>query len=164
MILKKFLIVIAVISIFNFSDATFNFDENIFSQMKVYAATNQELAKQKYNEGNDLATKGNYQAAILKYTEAIKLMPNDPINYFMRGGIYFNFKNYKQAITDFNKFIELEQNFESAYLLRGHSYFNLNNYSQAIADYNKAIKLNPSATEAYFYRGKSYFYRKSPQI
>lgn len=64
--IKKFLIALAVTSIFNFSNATVNFGENFPSEMKVYAATNQELAKQKIEEGVQLSRQRNHQAAILK--------------------------------------------------------------------------------------------------
>ena len=117
---------------------------------------NEILVQQKNDEGNEFAYQKNYQSAISKYNEAIKLNPNYAETYFNRGVVYDELKNYQQAIFDYTKAIELNQNDTDAYNNRGTIYYVLGNYEQAISDYNQAIKLNPNYEFAYNNRGVIY--------
>ncbi|MBR5914595.1 MAG: hypothetical protein IKZ58_09595, partial [Selenomonadaceae bacterium] len=59
---KKFLVVMAAMSIFNLSNV--NFDENINFTSKVYAASNSELAEQKVDEGLQLYNQRDYEGSV----------------------------------------------------------------------------------------------------
>jgi len=114
------------------------------------------LAAQKLEEGNKLFDKKNYQVAISRYNEAIKLNPNFFEAYYNRGVVYGISQNYIQAISDYTQAIKINPSFEVAYNNRGAAYKDLKNYSQAISDYTQAIKLNPNYANAYYNRGIAY--------
>lgn len=151
---KKFLIALAFMSGFIFSPTTF--DENFSPEIKVYAATNEELAQQKIKEGDQFLDNKNYQGAISKFKEAIKLNPNDSSSYNFRGIAYLALNDFDNAIKDFSKAIKIDPNYSPAYLARGQAYFYSEKYNNAISDYTSYIKLNPKNSDAYFFRGKSY--------
>ena len=119
---------------------------------------NKILAQQKLEEGMELSNQNDYQAAISKYNEAIKLNPNDAYAYTIRGLVYAkDLKNYVQALADFNKAIELNPNLAETYACRGFTYLTaLKNYTKSIADFSKAVELEPNYANHYFARGMSY--------
>ena len=114
------------------------------------------LANQLFEEGNKLYYAKNYQGAIQKYKDVIKLNPKDDMAYGNQALAYSELQNYNEALVNFNKAIELNPNNNYAYNNRGTIYNKLKNYQQAIADYNKAIELNSKYTEAYNNRGNAY--------
>ena len=136
-------------------------------------------AEEKLIEGNKCAYQKNYQGAILKYNEAIRINPNT--NYAQNNleSIYSDRKNIEQIIEDLDKTIKLNPRSSEAYYKRGvayyyvgetyshsvlgYKYFNPQNYKQdkkyykkAIKDYNKVIQINPNFTEVYNKRGRYY--------
>jgi len=125
-------------------------------QSEVQKINNEVLVQQKNDEGVELYYKKDYQGAISKYNEAIKLNPNLDLAYYNRGLAYTNLKNYSQAISDYTQAIKLNPNYNATYNNRGVAYYDLQNYSQAILDYNKTIKINPNYTDAYNDRGTAY--------
>lgn len=159
MIGKKFLIAIAAMSVLNFSNV--NFDENFDSVSKVYAAdlSNIDIAEQKNVEGLQLYRQKNYEGAIAKFTEAIKLNPNFASPYSNRGAAYCEIGNYAQAWEDCTKALSFNLDYVDveAYSTRGAANFGLGNYSQAIEDCTKSIQLNPKYVYSYYNRGISYY-------
>ena len=118
---------------------------------------NEILSEQKLREGNLLDDQKNYQGAISKYNEAIKLNPNFAMAYNNLGYSYtMRLKNYESALEYLNKAIQLDSNLAMAYNNRGITYRKLKNYTQEISDFNQAIKLNPNYDLAYNNRGNVY--------
>lgn len=62
-----------------------------------------------YNLGNTNYTQGNYQEAIIDYTQAIKVNYNDADAYFQRGNVYYHQGNKQKANEDFQKAADLYQ-------------------------------------------------------
>ncbi len=125
-------------------------------QSEVQKIDSKILAEQKFNEGNELYYQKNYQGAISKYNDAIKLNPNYADAYNNRGAAYDELKNYQQAISDYNQSIKLNPNNATAYFNRGLTYANLQNYQQAISDWTQSIKINKNYVNAYYSRGIAY--------
>ena len=121
---------------------------------------NETLALEIAIEGEKLIEKNNYQDAILKYDQAIKLNPNLAGAYHNRGYIYSDLKIYDKALENYNKAIQLEPNVALSYSSRGTIYSKVKMYDKAISDYSKAIQLNPNFAMAYYNRGLSYLYLK----
>lgn len=108
MFVKKFLSVFAITFIFMFAPTNCNSYENFSSALnKVYAATNAQLAKQKLDEGNKLVNEEDFQGAISKYTEAIKINPNYNVAYHNRATVYNELKIYNKAIDNYAKIITI---------------------------------------------------------
>jgi tetratricopeptide (TPR) repeat protein len=120
----------------------------------------------------------DYKSAIVNYSKAIELFPQNiaktfiaPV-YYYRGNAKLKLNDYKGAIADYSKAIELDpQNTAtisyrsgvktilnaSVYSSRGDAEFNLKDYHSVIADYTNAIELDPKNASYYFQRGQAYF-------
>jgi tetratricopeptide (TPR) repeat protein len=58
---------------------------------------------------------GELDQAVIDYTEAIKLSPDNAIYIFNRGYVYFLQKKYDLALSDYNKALDLNPKFVMAY-------------------------------------------------
>ena len=99
--------------------------------------------------------KGDYDRAIVDFTEAIEPNPNH-YTYYNRGVAYLKKGDYNRAIEDFTEAIELNPDDAEAYNNRGLAYNNEDDYGRAIEDFTKAIQLNPNYSIAYNNRGLAY--------
>ena len=99
------------------------------------------LAAQRLEEGNKLYDNGDYNGAIIKYTEAIELNPDYAGAYYNRGSAYSRMQNYTAEIADYTKAIELNPNYADAYNNRGLCYQAMGNNARAQADFTKAKQL-----------------------
>jgi tetratricopeptide (TPR) repeat protein len=134
------------------------------------------------------ATRGNYELAIMDFSDAIKLEPNLAAAYMLRGRALYasvskvykqeeNFSGvdvistdgkasadqirvFDQAIADFTQALRLDPDNANAYNERGSAYAAKGDYDQALADYNQAIRLDPNDTHAYNNRGLAYAKKK----
>lgn len=83
-----------------------------------------------------------YEKAILNFTKAIKIDPNNEEAYAYRGRAFYEIDSLSQSKADFDKAIKLNSDFEYAYtnraLLR---YTKLNDQKGGCEDLNKAAKL-----------------------
>jgi len=100
--------------------------------------------------------KGDYDRAILDYTQAIALDPNYAVAYTNRGLAYTSNGNGKHAIMDYTQAITLDPRYAQAYTNRGVAYHAVGDYDRAISDYTQAIVLNPRYVKAYIDRGLAY--------
>ena len=113
-------------------------------------------------EGDDYVTKNELSYAILDYTNAIELDPDNAQVYYKRGMAYSRLGYCSLGIKDFSMAIKLNPKYAEAYFQRGEIYHfpssqkNLRNSDLAIKDYSKAIELKPSLAQAYFFRGSEY--------
>ena len=114
-------------------------------------------ADEAYNRATEDLKNGNYNAVIADYSEVIRLKPNDPIGYWLRGKDYWYLDQNEKAINDYNEAIRLDPNSPGAYSDRGKAYRDLDQYDKAISDYNQAIRLKPDFAEAYLNRGDAYY-------
>ena len=79
---------------------------------------NKEETADDYKEKGNLCIKdANYAEAILHYTQAIKLSPNDPILYSNRSLAFLKFKQYYYAYEDAEKSIQLKPDWAKVYRL-----------------------------------------------
>ncbi|MDR1325554.1 MAG: tetratricopeptide repeat protein, partial [Treponema sp.] len=109
------------------------------------------------DRGIALASQGEYESAIVDYTQAIRLDPNYALAYYNRGVAYHNKGDYDRAIADYTQAIRLDPNYALAYNSRGNAYYNKEDYDRAIADYTQVIRLDPNYALAYYSRGNAYY-------
>ena len=114
-------------------------------------------AEMYYNRGVAYDNLGQYQPAIMDYSQAIRLKPDYADAYYNRGTLYNEIGRYQQAIDDFNQAIRLKPNDAEAYHNRGFAYDRLDKPLQAIEEYNQAIRLKSDYAAAYMNRGIDYF-------
>lgn len=101
--------------------------------------------------------KGEFDNAIIDYTEAAELDPEYAEAYNYRGFAYLNNGDIDKAIEDYTNVIRLDQGFAEAYKDRATAYLANSNLDDAIEDYTKAIQLDPDDTNIYNYRGLAHF-------
>ena len=96
---------------------------------------------------------GLYDAAIVDYTQAIRLKPDAAVAYNNRGNAKYELKQYFAAISDYDMAIILEPDYAVAYYNRGNAKQSLKQYDAAIVDYDTAIHFKPDHAKAYNNRG-----------
>lgn len=94
-----------------------------------------------YIQGQSQHVKGDSQAAIASFTQAISLNPNYAEAYNSRGLAYFDLGNQQGAIADYNEAIRLNPNFAPAYNNRGNARAANNDKQGAIADLQRAATI-----------------------
>jgi tetratricopeptide (TPR) repeat protein len=99
------------------------------------------------------------QGALVDFSQAINLNPNNDITYIFRGAIKGAKLNDPQgALADFNRAITLNSNSADAYTSRGaFKYQLLNDPSGALQDLSYSIKLNPGSDASYYNRGDLFY-------
>ena len=123
------------------------------------------LEEQQYiDQGKVEYNRGNYDAAIYLFNQAIELNPDNEYLYNDRGLCYVELGDMDLAIPEFSKAIELNSDCVEAYYNRGLAYFGQGRSAapDAILDFTKAIELEPDNVDAYYNRGLSYnkFYNR----
>lgn len=132
-------------------------EEKIAQQVAESVVVEEKLTASEYFERAYQADKaGDYEKAVLDYTEAIRLDPRDAKAYINRGKALNDLSRYQEALVDLNKAIQLDPQYATAYNNRGIVYDDLKQYQQAIADFTKAIQLDPQLAAAYYNRGIAY--------
>lgn len=93
-----------------------------------------EGAKKLTQDGDQLMITGDFQGAIIKYTEAVALNNKQYQAYHNRGCCHMELGNIKSAIKDFNHSIFLNDTFGLAYLNRGILNYQRKLYKPALRD------------------------------
>jgi tetratricopeptide (TPR) repeat protein len=112
-----------------------------------------ELAMEAYN-------KRNLGMAIIHFSTAIKINPDDPNSWYSRAAVKDELHTWKAARRDYDKAIELAPKFVDAIVNRAANKDEACEYDEAIADYSRALELSPQNEMAYFNRGNSKFDKK----
>ncbi len=118
-----------------------------------------EQASARFNQGKLAQEEKDFEAALLEFSEAIKLAPTYAQAYYERGRTFLILDQHERALTDFNKVIELKdpETLVDAYNNRGYIYNEfLKKYPEAIADFTRAIQIDPSYIRAYYNRALAY--------
>ncbi|TFK52145.1 hypothetical protein OE88DRAFT_1657225 [Heliocybe sulcata] len=108
------------------------------------------------DEGNSLFARGNYQAALEKYTEAINATTgNDEedkvaVLYANRAACRLNLKRYHDAATDAKKATQLDPGYSKAWGRLATAMSALSSYSGSINAWEKAIETLKSKDEKSF--------------
>lgn len=98
-------------------------------------------AKEHFDRGVLFHNRGDWDAAILEYTQAIRLNPNYDLAYRNRGLAYVGKGDYDRAIMDYTQAIRINPNYIAAYNSRGIAYRNKGDMTKANADFAKAREL-----------------------
>ena len=122
--------------------------------VKPFSQVSQSISAETYFiRGYEKAELGDYNGAIMGYTEAIRLKPDFAAAYYNRGNAKYNLGQYFAAISDYDTTIRLKPDDIDAYNNRGLAKSKLGRYFAAISDYDTAIRLKPDDPDAYFNRG-----------
>lgn len=108
-------------------------------------------------EGLDYLKAEKFDDAVVSYTKAISIDPEDDDLYFYRGLAYSRSKQYEKALADYCKAIGLNPNNTAYYTNRGDLLIELQHFDRAISDFNHVIETTPSDPYAYYRRGWIYY-------
>jgi len=129
---------------------------NASGYMKIETGDFEPRQREYFNRGVAYFDKKDYDRAVVDFTQAIRLNPNDAFAYSYRGRAYAGKRDYDRAIADCTEAIRLDQNLATAYSGRGYAYERKRNYDRAIADLTQAIRLDQNLAVAYNSRGNAY--------
>jgi len=116
-----------------------------------------ETVGQFLDRGMLFIERGEWEIAIMDFTEALKLNSNLVAAYINRGLAYSVKMDSDSAIADFDHAIRLDPNNIDAYYFRSVAYFDKGDKDRAIADSNQVIRLQPNKADGYINRGFKYF-------
>jgi DnaJ family protein C protein 7 len=102
-----------------------------------------ELAEKAKAQGNQHYKLGNYEDAVLSYTEAIKTSPENAAYYGNRSAAYFMLQRYSDALTDCKFAVALEPGFVKALMRAGKCSVMVGDPDAAAYFYDQAEQYEP---------------------
>lgn len=97
--------------------------------------------------------KGDLNAAIAAFNQAIKIDAQNAPAYYNRGLAYSLQNKLNEAISDYSQAIQIDPKYKEAYYQRGSLKGQQGNFDEAINDFSEVIKLDPKYAPAYYNRG-----------
>ena len=102
-----------------------------------------------YNKGLICQETGDYNQALLTYSELLKIDPNYKEAHFNMGYVnMFFLREYKQGAIHFTRAIDASPDYYQAYYNRGYCYELLGDIQRAAIDYKNALQIKPDYTIA----------------
>ncbi|XP_049634636.1 tetratricopeptide repeat protein 12 isoform X2 [Suncus etruscus] len=104
---------------------------------------NKVLADALKEKGNEAFAKGDYEAAILCYSEGLEKLKDMKVLYTNRAQAYIKLGDYQKAVTDCDWALKCDEKCTKAYFHMGKAHMNLKNYSQSRECFQKILEINP---------------------
>jgi tetratricopeptide (TPR) repeat protein len=114
-----------------------------------------------FRRATEQFARGDLDAALADYNEALKINPNHSEAHRCRAGVYIRKRQYDKALEDANEAIRLDSKNANAYNERAVCLGAKADYKAALADYNEAIKNNPK--DGMFFGGRAWAYNNLQQ-
>ncbi|XP_040901294.1 sperm-associated antigen 1-like isoform X1 [Toxotes jaculatrix] len=99
-------------------------------------------------EGNDFVKKGQYQDALGKYTECLKLKPEECAIYTNRALCYLKLERFTEAKQDCDAALKLEPTNKKAFYRRALANKGLKDYLACSSDLQEVLQQDPNVQEA----------------
>ncbi|KLU02012.1 TPR domain protein [Rhodopirellula islandica] len=112
-----------------------------------------DAAKERCNQGVEFYNQGELDKAIVEFTAAIALSPNNAFAFKCRSFVLTARGDHDRALADLNEAIALEPKDGDAHFSRGNLWRLKGELEKALADYDKAIAIDPGSASAYVNRG-----------
>jgi tetratricopeptide (TPR) repeat protein len=104
-------------------------------------------------------TKGNLDAAIGAFNQAISIDPKYAAAYFFRGKAHSLQNKLDEAISDYSQAIQFDPNYKEAYYQRGCLRGQKGDFDAAISDFSEIIKLDSKYAPAYYQSGHVKYFK-----
>ena len=120
----------------------------------------QSIDYQLYTQGMGHKNTGQYDAAILSFSQFIQQYPSAyPQAYWQRASLYYRLQQYQKAVEDYSSLCLLERDHAEGFFSWGLSLLKLKQQDQAYAKFSQAIQLDPRHARAYNERGMIRFHQ-----
>ena len=100
---------------------------------------------------------GEYQKAIDDYTEAIRLVPDNPDSFNGRAITYHELGEHQKAIDDYTKAIQLQPDSPGTFYDRAVQYIELEEYTEAWRALEKSLSLDAENPFIHHLRGELWY-------
>uniref|UniRef100_A0A2R9CCP6 Tetratricopeptide repeat protein 12 n=1 Tax=Pan paniscus TaxID=9597 RepID=A0A2R9CCP6_PANPA len=110
---------------------------------------NKVLADALKEKGNEAFAEGNYETAILRYSEGLEKLKDMKVLYTNRAQAYMKLEDYEKALVDCEwalksfSFMQCDEKCTKAYFHMGKANLALKNYSVSRECYKKILEINP---------------------
>ncbi|XP_012514601.1 PREDICTED: tetratricopeptide repeat protein 12 [Propithecus coquereli] len=104
---------------------------------------NKVLADALKEEGNEAFVKGDYETAVLRYTEGLQKLKDMKVLYTNRAQAYIKLEDYEKALVDCEWALKCDEKCTKAYFHMGKAHLALKNYSMSRECYKKILEINP---------------------
>ncbi|KAM6171799.1 sperm-associated antigen 1 [Erethizon dorsatum] len=118
------------------------------SSLASASISGEEMFKTLKEEGNQYAKDKNYQDALSKYTECLKINSKECGIYTNRALCYLKLRQFEEAKQDCDQALRLDGGNVKARYRRALAHKGLQNYQESLTDLNKVLLLNPNIVEA----------------
>jgi Trypsin-like serine proteases, typically periplasmic, contain C-terminal PDZ domain len=110
-----------------------------------------------YEDGMRLNRGGNYERALEKFTEAVKMSPNYVAAWLGAGHTYLALNDPAGALISFSEVTRIDPNNAEAYYGIGSAYAKQGRYADAISSFRRVLLIHPNNVEVYVEVGNAYF-------
>ncbi|XP_048367907.1 tetratricopeptide repeat protein 12 isoform X1 [Sphaerodactylus townsendi] len=104
---------------------------------------NEALANALKEQGNDAFGKGDYAAAIQKYTEGLRKQKDMPVLYTNRAQAYIKLQEYEKAVLDCEWALRCDEKYLKAFFHMGKACLALKQYSKSRDCFMKVLEIDP---------------------
>ncbi|XP_060036032.1 tetratricopeptide repeat protein 12 isoform X2 [Erinaceus europaeus] len=104
---------------------------------------NKALATALKERGNDAFVRGDYEAAILCYSEGLKKLKDMKVLYTNRAQAYIKLGDYQKAVVDCDWALKCDEKCTKAYFHMGKAHLALKNYSESRECFQKILEISP---------------------
>ncbi|XP_072809839.1 tetratricopeptide repeat protein 12 isoform X2 [Vicugna pacos] len=104
---------------------------------------NKVLADALKEKGNEAFVRGDYETAILRYSEGLEKLKDMKVLYTNRAQAYIKLGDYQKALVDCDWALKCDEKCTKAYFHMGKAHLALKNYSVSRECYQKILEINP---------------------
>uniref|UniRef100_A0A8I3ZZN5 Tetratricopeptide repeat protein 12 n=1 Tax=Callithrix jacchus TaxID=9483 RepID=A0A8I3ZZN5_CALJA len=104
---------------------------------------NKVLADALKEKGNEAFAKGDYETAVLRYSEGLEKLKDMKVLYTNRAQAYMKLEDYEKALVDCEWALKCDEKCTKAYFHMGKANLALKNYSVSRECYKKILEINP---------------------
>ena len=114
----------------------------------IWSKTDNEMAQEIFEEGNQLMSRGQFEESILTFTEVIALQPDFAEAWNKRATVYFFNGEFEKSIQDIEKTLSLEPRHFGALDGLAQIYFLQDKFLKAAATYEQLLQILPFSENA----------------
>nr|XP_051705204.1 tetratricopeptide repeat protein 12 isoform X2 [Oryctolagus cuniculus]XP_051705206.1 tetratricopeptide repeat protein 12 isoform X2 [Oryctolagus cuniculus] len=104
---------------------------------------NKALADALKEKGNEAFGRGDYNTAVLHYSEGLEKLKDMKVLYTNRAQAYIKLGDYQKALEDCDWALKCDENCTKAYFHMGKAHLALRNYGASRDSYRKILEINP---------------------